>query len=150
VDASNDIALDAQFDFTATGPFGITLGNNNIGIGPSNVTGIPLGVTLERLGGNPGTGSRVELPSRSGLQISLPAQPPSNFGSPGCEVDASVGCALDVQSVDVTLQDLTLSNISGMIVADQQGVVIPEPSTLALLGLGVGGLWVATRRSKRS
>lgn len=137
-----DLGLGAQIDFTGTGPFGITIANNNIPIGPSTIAGIPVPLTLEHFGG----GSEVTL-TIPGLTLELPPQPTSNFATPGCEVSASIACALDVQSVDVTLTSLTFSNIQGTLVATQ-GVtpIVPEPSVLGMLALGLGGLAFASRR----
>ena len=141
-----DIALSAQVDFTGTGPFGITIANMNIPIGPSTVPGIPLVGSLSRLGGNPGTGSRITLPV-AGLTIGLGAQPPATFGAPGCEV-STFFCALNVTSVTVTLQSLTLSNINGTIVADSLAIITPEPATALLFGMGAVGAIAALRRRR--
>lgn len=136
-----DLALGAQIDFTGTGPFGITLGNNNIPIGPSIIAGIPVPLELARFG----SGSSVSL-TIPGLTLALPAQPTANFAVPGCEVSASLACALDVTSVDVTLTSLTFENIQGTLIATQSLVEVPEPAVVGLLALGLAGLAVVARR----
>jgi hypothetical protein len=50
-----------------------------------------------------------------------------------------------VESVELTFDDITLSNLAGSIVA-QSGTVIPEPAILTLLGIGIAGLALAVRR----
>jgi hypothetical protein len=139
-----DVGLGAQIDFTGTGPFGITIANNNIPIGPSNIAGIPIPLTLARDGL---TGSDVTL-TLPGLSLSLPAQPTSNFSSPGCEFgQTSLGCTLNVSSIDVTLTSLNFSNITGTLVASQDGVgIVPEPALALLLAAGLVGLGIAGRR----
>lgn len=135
-----DLLIGAQVDFNAVGPFGINIGTNNVAIGPSVVPSIPIPLELSRIGGDPGTGSRVTLDIPAGLSLSLPPQPTSNIPTPGCEFgQTTFGCTLDVTSVDVTLTSLTFSNIMGTIVATSS-TVIPEPSVGLLLGLGLGGL----------
>jgi hypothetical protein len=141
-----DLALSAQLDFNAVGPFGVNIGTNNVPIGPTVVTSIPLGAELERLGGFPGIGSRVEIPIPGGLGLSLGAQPPSTVNTPGCEV-STFFCALNVTSVTVTLTSLDFTNVTGLIIAEQIGTVIaPEPATALLLGAGL--LVLARRRSR--
>lgn len=138
-----DLGLGAQIDFTGTGPFGITLANNNIPIGPSTIAGIPVPLTLAHAGG----GSSVTL-TIPGLSLSLPPQPTSNFAVPGCEFgQTTFGCTLDVTSVDVTLTSLTFSNIQGTLVATQSLTpIVPEASVLGMLGLALAGLAFAGRR----
>jgi hypothetical protein len=146
-----DLALSAQLDFNAqgTGIFSfINIGAQNIAIGPTTVPGIPLLAELSRLGGNPGTGSRVEIPIPSGLALSLGAQPPSSINTPGCEL-STFFCAVNVTSVTVQLTSLDFTNISGLIIAEQIGTQIaPEPTTALLLGGGLLGLVLARRRSR--
>jgi hypothetical protein len=143
-----DLLLGAQVDFSAVGPFGITIGNNDVPIGPSTVSSIPIPLTLARVGGFPGTGSSTTLNIPSGLSLTLPAQPPSTFGSPGCEFgQTSLGCTLDVTSVTVQLTSLTFSNIMGTIVATSN-TIVPEPSLVLLLGGGVAGIAAFGRRRR--
>lgn len=142
-----DVLLGAQLDFSAVGPFGVTLGQDDIVVGPSAVAGIDIMGTLSRLGGDPGTGSRIELPF-SGLSISLPPQDTTNVGTPGCEVPLGFVCLLDITSVDVQITELTLSNIEGTIVADSSTVIAsaPEPAVLAMLALPLA--WIGVRRPR--
>jgi hypothetical protein len=144
-----DLALSAQVDFNATGPFGINIGTNNIAIGPAVVNAIPLAVSLARIGGMPGVGSQVSIPIPNGLSLALPAQPTSNIPTPGCEFgQTTFGCTLDVSSVDVTLTSLTFSNLAGTVVATSS-TVVPEPTAALLIGAGIVGLAVARRRRPR-
>jgi hypothetical protein len=143
-----DLMLGAQVDFSAVGPFGITIGNNNVPIGPSVVPTIPIPLNLARVGGYPGTGSAVTLTIPPGMSLSLPAQPPSSFPSPGCEFgQTTFGCTLDVSSVTVQLTSLTFSNIAGTLVATSN-TIVPEPTVGLLLGVGLAGL--AARRHRRA
>jgi len=138
-------SLGGQFDLGIS-VLGVGDSVNNIDVGPLATPGLPIPMTLERLGGDPGTGSRLSF----GIgPISLSAGPFPSFNTPvpGCEVDTTLGCAFDLQSVDTTITTLTFSDLSMNIVADQIGTSIPEPSTLALLGLGTAILaWGARRR----
>lgn len=143
-----DLALSAQLDFNAqgTGIFSfINIGANNIAIGPAVVPGIPLLAQLSRVGGD---GSRVEIPIPSGLALSLGAQPPSTINTPGCEL-STLFCAVNVTSVTVQLTSLNFTNISGNIIAEQIGTIVPEPATLGLVGGGLAALTVAARRRRR-
>jgi hypothetical protein len=144
-----DLALSAQLDFNAVGPFGVNIGTSNVPIGPTVVAAIPLAAQLARIGGMPGTGSRVEVPLPGGLSLSLGAQPPSTVNTPGCEVSVLFGCNLNVTSVTVTLTSLNFTNVSGLIIAEQVGTIVPEPATLGLVGGGLAGLTVAARRRRR-
>lgn len=137
-----DILLSAQVDFSATGSFGINIAQNDILIGPSVVSAIPL-VSLLR---NTGGGSEIELPF-PGLSISLPPQPTSNFDAPGCEVSGGFFCAFNVHSVDVALTSLTLSNIQGTIVATS-AETLPEPGAAALLGAALAALGLRAGRRR--
>lgn len=149
LDPAVDLLLGAQIDFSATGPFGINIGTDDIVIGPTTVDDVPLPLTLERLGvtpGNPeGTGTQTSLTIPAGLlELSFGGLPPTTVDTPGCEqtVPGTSTCALNVESVTVQLTSLDLTNIAGSIVAEQFGTTIPvpEPSTLAMLGSGLGGL----------
>lgn len=152
LDPAVDLLLDAQIDFSADGPFGISIGTNDIPIGPTQVDDIPLPMTLERLGVTPGTpggtGSRVTVPIPPGLDLSFGGLPPSTIDTPGCEqtVPGTSTCALNVSSVTVQLTSLDFTNIGGTIVAEQLGVVVPEPTTFGLMGLGLAGLTLLGRR----
>lgn len=142
-----DVLLGAQLDVLASGPFGISLAENDLVIGPSVVPGIDVEGTLSRLGGDPGTGSRIELPL-SGLSIALPPGDPTNIMTPGCELGGPFGsCLLDVASVDVTISSLVLSNIQGTLVADSStAITVPEPAIIALGTLALLSLAVIRRR----
>lgn len=147
-----DLALSAQLDFNAqgTGIFSfINIGATNVAIGPTIVPGIPLLAQLSRVGGMPGTGSRVEIPIPSGLALSIGAQPPSTIATPGCEL-STLFCAVNVTSVTVQLTSLNFTNITGLIVAEQIGTsIVPEPATLMMVGGGLAGLAAAGRRRRR-
>ncbi|MDJ0785275.1 MAG: hypothetical protein QNK05_00615 [Myxococcota bacterium] len=150
VDTSVDLLLGAQVDFNATGPFGISFGTNDIVIGPASVPGA-LAVGLSRTGpGALGTGSQLDIPIPGGLSLSIGPLPNSNIAVNSCvaTVPGTSTCALNVNSVDVQLTNLTLSNLSGLIVATQTGTVIAEPATLGLLAAGVAGLLMMGRRRK--
>lgn len=143
-----DIELSAQIDFAAAGSFGINIGQNDLMIGPSVVTAIPLVGALSRTGGFPGTGTSLNV-TLPGLTISLPPQPTNTINTPGCEFGPLPfnGCTLNVSSVDVTLTSLTLSNITGTIVAESTTAIIPEPAGLALVASGLLGLVLRKRRA---
>jgi hypothetical protein len=138
------LASEFDVDISFLG-IGTTIGPEDVG--PEPVGGIPLVTSLSRLGGNPGNGSQIELPLPTGLSLSFGPLPSRRIPVPGCEVDASIGCASDLESVDLRLTNFTLSNLAGQIVGTQVVEAIPEPSTLALLGLGTAVLaWGVRRR----
>lgn len=144
-----DLLLGATFDFNATGPFGINIGGGNT-VTPTTIPGLPLAITLERTGvsgANPrGTGSQIGLPL-PGLNLSIGPLAPTNISTPGCEVDASLACALNVTSVTLTLTSLDFTNVSGNLVATSNAI-IPEPGTLGLIGIGLVGLGIVGRRRR--
>lgn len=140
-----DLLLSAQIDFAATGSFGINLGQNDLMIGPSVVSAIPLVGVFSRTGGFPGSGSEISI-TLPGLTIALPPQPTSNVDAPGCEVSGGFFCLFNVHSVDVTLTSLTLSNITGTIVAESSTAIVPEPGAWALFASGLLGLLGVARR----
>jgi len=140
-----DLTIGATGSFNATGPFGINV-SGPLNIAPASVGGIPVTGTLTRTGGYPGTGTQIEIPV-NGLNLSIPPGSPTNIPTPGCEVSVLFGCNLNVTSVNVTLTSLQFLNVNGVIRAAQTGIaVIPEPTTMALVGLGLAGLAAAGRR----
>jgi len=144
-----DLLLGASVDFNASGPFGINIGNNGIGIGPETVSGMPLAVTLSRTGGIPGTGSELNLTIPPGLDLSLPPQPTSNFGAPGCDVSVLLICNLNVTSVYITLTSLDFTDVTGTIIANSSAVIpLPEASAAMLLLSGAAGGVVLARRRR--
>jgi hypothetical protein len=104
---------------------------------------VPLTGELRRVAG----GSELEF-SVSGASISLPPGDPATVPVNECAVNGLFGCYLNINTITLTVTNLTLDNLTGSIVATST-TAIPEPATAGMLAVGLVGLTLAARRRRR-
>ena len=108
------------------------------GTGPGSP--VPIAGTLSRAFSGPNeVGSELAFDAM-GAAINLGPQPSTTI-----TVNQNVGLGVTIKSVTLMLTSLSLSDINAHVVATNP-TVIPEPSTAALLGLGLAGIALRRRR----